>query len=132
MALPCVLPSDHERIIGIAASPIADHILVTSSNGYIRTWSINTGQLVYEVYIQKPIYSAAVYSSDGSFFAISVGDSVQFYNAINGQFVRSITVHTTPPPRTSLSVESIAFSNDLRYMAVGSSYTYPTMSYNPF
>jgi WD40 repeat protein len=129
---PCVLRSDHERITGIAASHITDHILVASSNGYIRAWSINTGQLVYEVYIQKPIYSAPVYSADGSFFAISVGDSVQFYNAADGQFVRSITVHTMPPPRTYLSVESIAFSNNLRYMAVGSSYTYPRMSYNPF
>jgi WD40 repeat protein len=103
----------HERLApgALAWSPDGK-MLVSSWNGSLRMWDAASWRLLHTYPWDGVLLE---WSPDGKMLAGNgAGDTVNLWNAANGQLVRTLTGH-------SWSVESIAWSPDGQTLASGSS-----------
>jgi WD40 repeat protein len=67
-------------------NPNGDQFFTLSKDGYIQIWSTSDGKLLCTSQAYKP-NSNLVVSPDGTMYAYTIGNTIQFFNASNGELI---------------------------------------------
>ena len=90
-------------------------LITADRDGIIRTWSIESGELLHSEDQYKPVMDI-VFSPDKSLYAVTTyGHYVEVLYTSSGQSKRSIKVHRSD----YAIVDSVAFSEDGRFLYIG-------------
>jgi len=128
--------ADMSGRVGHVVYPLKGRIITGTSEGGLRLWDAESGQLVRK--LPGGLYTSMTLSEDGTRMAITNGDSVEVLDVNSGENVRTLPDNKARIRHMTFSKDdstlAIARDRELRLwnMATGESFELPYGEYNSF